>query len=77
MITETSYFFIKFISCAHFVLSTEIRLQFEGAANVHWTETHGTGDNRRSVTYSSSELYFNQVVHCQSPRTYIYVEFSR
>jgi hypothetical protein len=63
MITETSDFFIKFISCALFVLSTEIRLKFEGAANVQWTENSGSGDNRRSDTYSSSELYFNQVVH--------------
>lgn len=45
----------------------EIRLKFEGAANVRWTENRGTGKHRRTVTYSSSELYFNQVVHCQSP----------
>ena len=77
MITETSDFFIKFISCALFVLSTEIRLEFGGAANVRWTESHGSGKHRRTVTYSSNELYFNQIVPCQSPRTYIYVEFSR
>jgi len=71
MITETSDLFIKFISCALFVLSTEIRLQFGGAANVHWTERHGIGENRETVTYSSSELYFNQIVPWQSPRTYI------
>jgi hypothetical protein len=52
-------------------------LEFGGAANVRWTESVASDDDCTIATFSSSELYFNQVVHCQSPRTYIYVEFSR
>eukprot|EP00058_Branchiostoma_floridae_P026570 XP_002612061.1 hypothetical protein BRAFLDRAFT_94151 [Branchiostoma floridae] len=39
-----------------------IRLKFHGHANVHWTETHGSGDNRRTESYNNSETYFEHKV---------------
>ncbi|XP_062620948.1 arrestin domain-containing protein 3-like [Saccostrea cucullata] len=37
----------------------EIRLTFEGKANVRWSESRGSGKNRHTVTYRASECYFN------------------
>ncbi|KAK6180223.1 hypothetical protein SNE40_012415 [Patella caerulea] len=43
-----------------------VRLNFEGGARVHWTEskTEGSGKDSRTVTehYSSSETYFNHIL---------------
>lgn len=44
-----------------------IRLEFGGFAHVRWTEQHGSGKHRRTVTYYSREDYFKQIVNCQSP----------
>lgn len=48
------------INTVCFVL--EIRLEFLGKAYVHWSESHGSGKNRRTVHYTAHELYFNNVV---------------
>ena len=34
-----------------------ISIQFLGRAYVHWTETEGSGENSRTVDYTSSEVY--------------------
>lgn len=34
-------------------------LKVEGFAHTHWTETSGTGDNRRSSSYSAHEDYMS------------------
>ncbi|XP_019631446.1 PREDICTED: arrestin domain-containing protein 3-like [Branchiostoma belcheri] len=39
-----------------------IRLKFKGHAYVHWTEEHGSGDNRHTESYSASETYFEHKV---------------
>jgi hypothetical protein len=31
-------------------------------ARLYWTETQGTGDNRRTVTYKATEPYFHNLV---------------
>lgn len=38
-----------------------VRVKFEGATKTHWTEHHGTGNNRRTVSYHSHIVYFNPV----------------
>ncbi|XP_048735830.2 arrestin domain-containing protein 3-like [Ostrea edulis] len=40
----------------------EINLVFDGKAYVHWSEKRGSKDNRRTVFYSGTESYFNNVV---------------
>lgn len=39
-----------------------LKLNFKGAANVHWSERHGSGKNRRTRHYRASETYFNVTV---------------
>ncbi|XP_077991740.1 arrestin domain-containing protein 3-like [Glandiceps talaboti] len=39
-----------------------VRVTFIGEGRVRWTESEGSGDHRRSVTYSSSTVYFNECV---------------
>ncbi|CAK8692203.1 unnamed protein product [Clavelina lepadiformis] len=36
-----------------------IELTYQGRANVHWSESTGTGENRRTEYYYGSEMYFN------------------
>ena len=38
-----------------------VRVKFEGYTRTHWTETHGTGNNRRTTHYHSHIVYFNPV----------------
>lgn len=38
-----------------------VRVKFEGATKTHWTEHHGTGNQRRAVHYHSHIVYFNPV----------------
>nr|XP_002129778.1 arrestin domain-containing protein 3-like [Ciona intestinalis] len=37
-----------------------VKIKFVGKANVHWSESRGSGKNRRTVHYRSSETYFEQ-----------------
>jgi hypothetical protein len=39
-----------------------LRVSLVGGANCHWSESHGTGDDRRTEYYSSSETYINTFV---------------
>ena len=39
-----------------------IQVTLRGYADVRWSETHGSGDNRRTVTYHSHEDYIYQTV---------------
>eukprot|EP00116_Pleurobrachia_bachei_P004158 sb/3464420/ len=48
----------------HLVLRDEldfrvIQLKLNGTANVHWSESRGSGDNRRTVHYRNSEVYLD------------------
>ena len=36
-----------------------IRLEFHGKAHIHWSETTGSGDNRRTRHYSNNETYID------------------
>lgn len=36
-----------------------IRLEFHGKAHIHWSETTGSGEHRRTRHYSNSETYIN------------------
>nr|CAB3223206.1 arrestin domain-containing protein 3-like [Phallusia mammillata] len=36
----------------------KIEVKFKGQAYVHWSESHGSGDNRRTEHYSARETYF-------------------
>ena len=36
-----------------------IRLEFHGKASIHWSESTGSGDNRRTRHYSNSETYID------------------
>lgn len=38
-------------------------LKVDGAAEVHWSETTGTGDNRKTRSYSAREDYIKTVSH--------------
>ena len=37
----------------------QIKVQLVGRADVHWSESHGSGNNRRTVHYTSDEQYLN------------------
>ncbi|NP_001171843.1 arrestin domain containing 2-like [Saccoglossus kowalevskii] len=39
-----------------------VRATFTGVAYVHWTESEGSGDHRRTVSYSAKQVYFEEVV---------------
>ena len=36
-----------------------LRIEFHGKAHVHWTETTGSGENRRTRSYNNSETYID------------------
>ena len=36
-----------------------LRIEFHGKAHVHWSETHGSGDNRRTRHYNNSQTYID------------------
>jgi len=36
-----------------------LRIEFHGKAHVHWTETTGSGENRRTHSYNNSEKYID------------------
>uniref|UniRef100_A0A0C9QG07 ARRDC2 protein n=1 Tax=Fopius arisanus TaxID=64838 RepID=A0A0C9QG07_9HYME len=40
-----------------------ISLRFKGRSKVHWSETRGTGKNRRTVYYRAEENYFGTEVY--------------
>ncbi|XP_078599304.1 arrestin domain-containing protein 3-like [Branchiostoma floridae x Branchiostoma japonicum] len=39
-----------------------VRVRFHGFAYLHWTESHGSGEHRRTEHYSAEETYFNQTL---------------
>ena len=36
-----------------------LRIEFHGKAHVHWSETHGSGENRRTRHYNNSQTYID------------------
>ena len=36
-----------------------LRIEFHGKAHVHWSETHGSGKNRRTRHYNNSQTYID------------------
>ena len=36
-----------------------LRIEFHGKAYIHWSETTGTGERRRTSSYSNSETYID------------------
>jgi len=36
-----------------------LRIEFHGKAHVHWSETHGSGENRRTRQYNNSQTYID------------------
>ncbi|XP_066279244.1 arrestin domain-containing protein 3-like [Branchiostoma lanceolatum] len=39
-----------------------VRVKFHGFAYLHWTESHGSGEHRRTEHYSAQETYFDQTL---------------
>jgi hypothetical protein len=38
-----------------------VRVRFEGATRTHWSETRGSGDNRRTIHFHAHYVYFNPI----------------
>ncbi|XP_078674408.1 arrestin domain-containing protein 3-like isoform X1 [Branchiostoma floridae x Branchiostoma belcheri] len=39
-----------------------VRVKFHGFAYLHWSESHGSGEHRRTEHYSAQETYFDQTL---------------
>jgi len=68
---ETYYLF--FDNCNEFVqttLYTGVRLKVKGECKVRWSESHGTGKNRRTRTYWAEELYMDEQVYLAGSREF-------
>ncbi|XP_077989028.1 arrestin domain-containing protein 3-like [Glandiceps talaboti] len=39
-----------------------VRVRFRGMGRVHWTESEGSGDNRKTVHYSAESVFFDETV---------------
>ncbi|TMW45817.1 hypothetical protein DOY81_009098 [Sarcophaga bullata] len=44
-------------------------LKITGCAETRWSESRGTGDQRKTTTYSGKEDYINSVTYLMSPTT--------
>jgi len=45
-----------------------VRLKLKGEAQVRWTESSGSGKNRRSTTYRGEEVYIREEVYLYGSR---------
>ena len=45
------------------LLLTGVCLKFRGEARVYWSESSGSGDNKKSTTYSASDTYVDEKVY--------------
>lgn len=53
-----------------------VKMQINGSARVHWSESHGSGKNRTTRHYSAHEHYlsFNVIFLAKQPNSDLYLE---